>query len=209
MVSKYAELCDTSIWTGQKFAGIVKTDLDELVIEKLNDNDLYDEEKKCFVVHLMGSHYTFRSRYPENYDIFKPEDYENYKEHQRSTLAEYDNSILYNDYVVSEICHSFEKEEAIIIYFSDHGLDVFNSDENYVGHPRIVDYLYVAAGREIPFMIYASPEYQKNFPDKMHQIKTTLSKSFRTDDVLYTIMDIMGVKFADNDDVNKYSLFGN
>lgn len=209
VVSKYAELCDTSIWIGQKFAGIVKTDLDELVIEKLNDNDLYDEEKKCFVVHLMGSHYTFRSRYPENYDIFKPEDYENYKEHQRSTLAEYDNSILYNDYVVSEICHSFEKEEAIIIYFSDHGLDVFNSDENYVGHPRIVDSLSVAAGREIPFMIYASPEYQKNFPDKMHQIKTTLSKSFRTDDVLYTIMDIIGVKFADNDDVNKYSLFEN
>ena len=78
-----------------------------------------------------------------------------------------------------------------------------------MGHPRSIDSLSVAAGRDIPFMIYASPQYQKNFPDKMHQIKTTLSKSFRTDDVLYTIMDIMGVKFADNDDVNKYSLFGN
>lgn len=209
VVSKYAELCDTSIWTGQKFAGIVKTDLDELVIEKLNDNDLYDEEKKCFVVHLMGSHYTFKSRYPDNYNVFKFDDYQNFKEHQRSTLAEYDNSILYNDYVVSEICKSFENYEAIVIYFPDHGLDVYNSDENYVGHPRTIDSLSVAAGREIPFMIYASPEYQKNFPEKMHQIKTTLSKSFRTDDVLYTIMDIMGVKFADNDDVNKYSLFGN
>lgn len=209
VVSKYAELCDTSIWTGQKFAGIVKTDLDELVIEKLNDSDLYGEEKNCFVVHLMGSHYTFKSRYPENYNFFNFNDYQQFKEHQRSTLAEYDNSILYNDYVVSEICKSFENKEAIVIYFPDHGLDVYNSDENYVGHPRTIDSLSVAAGREIPFMIYASPEYQKNFPDKMHQIKTTLSKSFRTDDVLYTIMDIMGVKFADNDDVKKYSLFEN
>lgn len=209
VVSKYAELCDSSIWTGQKFAGIVKTDLDELVIEKLNDSDLYGEEKICFVVHLMGSHYSFKSRYPENYNFFKPNDYQEFKEHQRSTLAEYDNSILYNDYVVSEICKSFENKEAIVIYFPDHGLDVYNSDENYVGHPRTIDSLSVAAGREIPFMIYASPEYQKNFPDKMHQIKTTLSKSFRTDDVLYTIMDIMGVKFADNDDVKKYSLFEN
>lgn len=209
VVSKYAELCDTSIWTGQKFAGIVKTDLDELVIEKLNDSDLYGGDKNCFVVHLMGSHYTFKSRYPDNYNVFKSDDYQNFKEHQRSTLAEYDNSILYNDYVVSEICKSFENKEAIVIYFPDHGLDVYNSDENYVGHPRTIDSLSVAAGREIPFMIYTSPEYQKNFPDKMHQIKTTLLKSFRTDDVLYTIMDIMGVKFADNDDVNKYSLFGN
>lgn len=209
VISKYAELCDTSIWVGNKFAGIKKTDLDELVLEKIKDKENYINKKNFFIIHLMGSHYAFKSRYPEKYDIFKPNVYEDYKEHQRSTLAEYDNSILYNDYVVSEICKSFENKEAIVIYFPDHGLDVYNSDENYVGHPRTIDSLSVAAGREIPFMIYASPEYQKNFPDKMHQIKTTLSKSFRTDDVLYTIMDIMGVKFADNDDVNKYSLFGN
>ena len=206
VVSKYAELCDTSIWTGQKFAGIVKTDLDELVIEKINERELWSDNKNVYIVHLMGSHYTFKSRYPEKYDMFKPKDYEVYKEHQRATLAEYDNSILYNDYVVSEICKSFEDEEVVVIYFPDHGLDVYNSDENYVGHPRTTDSLSVAVGREIPFMIYASPEYQINFPNKMRQIKTTLSKSFRTDDVLYTVMDILGVKFADKDDVNKYSL---
>lgn len=209
VISKYAELCDTSIWVGNKFAGIKKTDLDELVLEKIKDIEKYLSKNNIFIIHLMGSHYAFKSRYPEKYDVFKPNVYEDYKEHQRSTLAEYDNSILYNDYVVSEICKSFENEETIILYFSDHGLDVYNSDVNYVGHPRSIDSLSVAAGRDIPFMIYASPQYQKNFPDKMHQIKTTLSKSFRTDDVLYTIMDIMGVKFADNDDVNKYSLFGN
>ena len=209
VISKYAELCDSSIWVGNKFAGIKKIDLDELVLEKIKDLQKYISIKKLYIIHLMGSHYAFKSRYPEKYDIFKSSVYEDYKEHQRATLAEYDNSILYNDYVVSEICKSFENEETIIIYFSDHGLDVYNSDENYVGHPRTIDSLSIAAGRDIPFMIYTSPEYQNNFPDKMHQIKTTLSKSFRTDDILYTIMDIMGVKFADNDDVKKYSLFGN
>lgn len=206
VISKYAELCDTSIWVGNKFAGIKKTDLDELVLEKIKDKGNYINKKNFFIIHLMGSHYAFKSRYPEKYDIFKPEVYEDYKEHQRSTLAEYDNSILYNDYVVSEICKSFQNGETIIIYFSDHGLDVYNSDENYVGHPRTIDSMSVAVGRDIPFMIYTSPEYQNNFPDKMYQIKTTLSKPFRTDDVLYTVMDIVGVKFTDNEDVNKYTL---
>lgn len=206
IVSKYAELCDTTIWTGQKFAGIVKTDLDELVIKEINKRNLLSKDKKVYIVHLMGSHYSFKSRYPDYFNVFKPEDYTFNKEHQRATLAEYDNSILYNDYVVSEICMSFENEEAIIIYFPDHGLDVYNSDENYVGHPRSIDSLSVAVGKQIPFMIYASPEYQNNYPEKMNIIKTTLFKTFRTDDVIYTIMDIMGVKFGDNNDVNKYSL---
>lgn len=209
VVSKYAELCDTSIWIGQKFSGIVKKDLDELVVEKLKEHDLWNNGKNFFIVHLMGSHYTFKSRYPDNYDVFKPEEYNIFKEHQRSTIAEYDNSILYNDYVVSEIFNLFDKEEAIGIYFPDHGLDVYNSDENYVGHPRTIDSLSIAVGRDIPFMIYTSPKYQTNFPDCMNRIKTTLNKSFRTDDILYTVMDIMGVRFAENDDVSKYSLLSN
>lgn len=206
VVSRYAELCDTSIWTGQKFAGIVKTDLDGIILEKISEREEFASSKNLYIIHLMGSNYSFRARYPQEYDSFKPMDYEQYPEHQRAELATYDNSILYNDYVVSEICSSFKDEEAIVIYFPDHGLDVYNSDEYYDGHPRVVDSLSVAAGREIPFMIYTSPLYKAHFPEKIEKIEKTVNKHYRTDDVLYTVMDIIGVKFADNDDVNKFSL---
>lgn len=206
IVSQYAELCDTTVWVGNKFAGLYKVDLDELVLQKIRNLKECFNDKNVFIVHLMGSHYSFKSRYPEKYNVFTPDGYEDFEKHQRLTLAEYDNSILYNDYIVSEICKLFETDETIVLYFSDHGLDVYDSDTNYVGHSRLIDSLSIKVGREIPFMIYASPKYQNNFPRRMDDIKHTQTKPFRTDDILYTIMDIMDVKFIDNDDVNKYSL---
>lgn len=208
IVSKYAELCDTTIWTGRKFSGIQKYDLDELVLDEIK-NVLLDEgvDKKFIITHLMGSHYTFYSRYPKDWNIFKASDYKNFPEHQRQTLAEYDNSILYNDFVVSEICSTFKDKEAIVIYFPDHGIDVYCSDENYVGHSRTTDPTSVIAGKEIPFVIYISPLYQQNFPLMTKQIKDSISKNYNTEDILYSIMDIMGIKFSDNNDVIKYSLF--
>ena len=206
IVSQYAELCDTTVWVGNKFAGLYKEDLDELVLHEIRNFKACLNDKNVFIVHLMGSHYSFKSRYPEKYNIFTPGAYEEFEKHQRLTLAEYDNSILYNDYIVSEICKLFETEETIVFDVSDHGLDVDDSDTNYVGHSRLIDSLSIKVGREIPFMIYASPKYQNSFPERMDDIKRTLTKSFRTDDILYSVMDIMNVKFIDNDDVNKYSL---
>lgn len=206
VVSRYAELCDTSIWTGAKFTGIVKTDLDELILEELKGRNEYISNKNFFVIHLMGSHYSFKARYPVNFDVFKAENYTEYPNHQRDELAAYDNSVLYNDYVVSEIFTLLGDEETLIIYFPDHGLDVYNSDENYVGHPRPSNEKSATVGKEIPFMIYTSPLYKAHFPEKIEKIEKTVNKHYRTDDVLYTVMDIIGVKFADNDDVNKFSL---
>lgn len=206
IVSKYAELCDTSYWVGKKFSGIMKYDLDGVVLEQIEELLNKRAEKNFFVVHLMGSHYSFSGRYPAEYAHFKANDYEDYSEHQRGVLAQYDNSILYNDYVISELCSLFDDKEAIVIYFPDHGLDVYDSDNEYVGHARTTIPASVEAGRKIPFVIYTSTRYQQNFPQETQLIKNAVERSYRTDDVLYTIMDIIGVKFKDNDDVKKYSL---
>lgn len=206
IVSKYAELCDTSYWCGQKFSGIMKYDLDGVVLEQIEELLKERKEKNFFVVHLMGSHYSFSGRYPANYGNFKADDYESYSENQRGVLAEYDNSILYNDYVIHEICSQFGDKEAIVIYFPDHGLDVYDSDEEYVGHARTTIPASVEAGRKIPFVIYTLTMYQQNFPKETLLIKNAVERPYRTDDVLYTIMDIIGIKFKENNDVEKYSL---
>jgi heptose-I-phosphate ethanolaminephosphotransferase len=49
-------------------------------------------------------------------------------------MAEYDNSVLYNDYVVSEIIKCFADKDAVVLYFSDHAIDLFETDEKYCGH---------------------------------------------------------------------------
>lgn len=39
----------------------------------------------------------------------------------------------------------------------------------------------------------------------MKRIKESLNKEFRTDNLMYFIMDLMGVKFTNNNDVKQYS----
>lgn len=53
-------------------------------------------------------------------------------------------------------------------------------------------------GVEIPFWIYVSPKFKKNNPQMVERINNSRNKPFMTDDLIYVIMDIMGVEFKDN-----------
>lgn len=192
---RYADLCDDQYFVGDKFAGMRRTYCDELVIPLIKPLLQDTTNHHFYFMQLMGSHSTFKKRYPETFNRFKPEDYVAFPEHQRENLATYDNSILYNDSVVYEIMKLYHDKEAIVFYFSDHAIDVYESTDNYIGHARSTDPKSAEAGSKIPFMIYTSPLYQQNFPEEMEQIRRCINQPFRTDDMIYTIMDIIGVEF--------------
>ena len=56
-------------------------------------------------------------------------------------------------------------------------------------------------------MVYLSPLYQQLRPELTERIRNAVNKEFCTDKFIYAAMDAAGLKFADNDDVAKYSLF--
>lgn len=199
-VGRYADLCDTQHFVGDKFAGMNRINYkDEKIIDLLQPLLKDTTENNFYIIQLMGSHMNFKHRYPENFNIFKPENYDEHPEHQRDNLAAYDNSILYNDSVVYEIMHLFENKEAVIFYFSDHAIDVYESSDDYIGHAKANNPASVDAGHKIPFMIYTSPLYKEKFPLETEQIKQCVKQPFRTDDIIYTIMDLVGIEFQDND----------
>lgn len=195
VIGRYADLCNHNFFVGDKFAGMHRNILDEEIIPLIIPLLQNTNSNSFYFIHLMGSHSTFKNRYPPLFDKFKPEDYETYPKHQRENLATYDNSILYNDSVVNEIICLFQKQETIIFYFSDHAIDAYESSDDYMAHAKGTDPKSVEAGSKIPFMIYTSPLYQQNFPNEMEQIKRCTEQPFRTDDMIYTIMDIIGVTF--------------
>lgn len=194
-VGRYADLCDEQRFTGDKFAGMTHNkEYDESVIEILQTVKNDSAPHKFIFIQLMGSHYNFKHRYPQEFEKFKPQDYANHPEHQRENLAAYDNSILYNDSVVYEIINIFRDQETLLFYFSDHALDIYESSNDYIGHAKAQNSISLKAGKQIPFMIYTSSLYQKRFPQETSSIKKAINKPFRTDDMIYTIMDIIGVE---------------
>lgn len=193
VIGRYADLCNHNFFVGDKYAGMHRNNLDEEIIPFINPLLQNTNSNNFYFIHLMGSHSTFKKRYPKTFEKFKPEDYLTRPKHQRENLATYDNSILYNDSVVYEIIELFNEKETIIFYFSDHAIDAYESSDNYMAHAKVTDPKSVEAGTNIPFMIYTSHLYQQNYPNEMEQIKQCIKQTFRTDDMIYTIMDIIGV----------------
>lgn len=151
-----------------------------------------DVNKKFIVLHLMGSHSSYSKRYPAEFDIFSGT---NKKE---ATIAEYDNSLLYNDFIVDSllniiISNDFPKNNRItsVIYLSDHGENVYD-ELNRVGHDYSNEL--PKANVEVPFIVWLSPAYVKLNPVKATIIKSNSNKPFVLDDLFHSIMDLNGIQ---------------
>lgn len=159
--------------------------------------NLIEFSNKNFIVyHLLGSHYLYKYRYPNEFNVFSSDDYsEKIDDIKRQYRAEYDNTILYNDFVINEIIDFYKDKEAIIIYFSDHGEEVYDF-RDFVGHTETNLSRYMV---EIPFLIYVSDKFIENYPDKVEKIKESVSRPYMTDDVIHTILDISDIETTEYD----------
>lgn len=207
VITKYAEIADTTLFVGNRLGGSFKNDLDELLLDIVSNEVNTRFNKNFHIIHLMGNHPAFNMRYPESFNRFSEDDYMMYLEHQRKTIAEYDNSVLYNDFVVYELMNRYKDRSAVIIYMSDHSIDIYEGSDNYVGHAMKNNARSVEVSREIPFMMYVTPQFVSNNAELFNRMKKSVGKDFRTDDIIYTIMDIAGIRFVENNNVDSFSLF--
>ena len=205
LISKYAELCDTCIFIGDKMAGMTRKTFDGELVEVTRKVKRFAKGNQFYFIHLLGSHARYCERYPSAYNQFDEKEYQRPSEHQRIQLATYDNSILYNDFVVSELMKLFVDEESIVFYFSDHGLDIYQSNADYFGHA--ISGVNEHFGLQIPFVVFTSSLFQIHYPQLMQRIKGSLNRTYNTEDMIYTVMDVLGVTLSDNTEVSSYSLF--
>ena len=76
----------------------------------------------------------------------------------------------------------------------DHALDVYDSSDTYVGHGNANNPISAQAGRDIPFMIYFSPLYKQNNPEKVNYFRDCINEENSTSKILYVMMKVMGVE---------------
>ena len=169
---------------------------DQVLVDSTNQVVTLLRSGRHFVIyHMIGSHFEYSLRYPKSYAHFSKEDYPEWRAFQRSVVATYDNTILYNDFVVREIMDMYCDRDAVVIYVPDHGEDMYVTDPEFHMHAKPNDPESWAEGTKIPFMVYASPLFQQKYPDVMERIKNRQEhpKAWNTDDLPYFIMDLIGV----------------
>jgi len=206
----FAESCDQSFFYQQEGSIRINTKHDIVLVDSSYQfiKELDHRKRNFIIYHMMGSHFDYSMRYPDKFNCFSIKDYHKYPQHQRNILATYDNSILYNDYVVNSIINLFKEENAIVIYVPDHGQDMFRSSPYYRAHGKSNNPISYAYGVEIPFIIYATPLFQKNNPATIRRIENRQKnpKSWITDNLPYFIMDLIGVTKIDGDSIKGKSI---
>ncbi|GLH60040.1 hypothetical protein NHP214377_13120 [Helicobacter ailurogastricus] len=152
--------------------------------------------KNFIAFHLMGNHLIYTERFPKSYTKFTPKDidYKNLKvknDKDKQIVADYVNSLYYTDHVLSEIFKLFKDKDTIIFYLSDHAQDIFQSGNTY-GH-KCSQY-----GVEIPFMVYVTDTFKQKHPEKVKLIAKAVHKPFMSDDLIHTLLPIVGIHTKDN-----------
>ena len=152
------------------------------------------------MLQLNGQHIFAKTRFPEEkWTRFTAEDYEadrrDLSDSQLQLVADYDNATLYNDYVVAQIIKRYEDREAVLIYLSDHGEEIYDyrkfmgRDHGDVPTSQEIKYQY-----QVPFMIYVSKTYRSRHPETVRCISEAVQRPFMTDDLSHLILGISGIK---------------
>lgn len=172
------------------------------------DEDLlrdYDElqgqngDNNLVIFHLLGQHVQYRQRSPKDRKHFKGDDYKEMKPNlnarERQILADYDNAILYNDSVVTEIVKKFENEDAIVIYVPDHGEECYEGDMHFFCrmHSAKVDARLAHAEFDIPMWIWCSRKYIRRRPEIFREVVAARNRRYMTDALPHLLLYLAGI----------------
>ncbi|MGZ7456575.1 phosphoethanolamine transferase [Pseudomonas sp. Ma2-10] len=143
-------------------------------------------EKKAIFIHLKGSHFEYSRRYPKDFDQFKPST-NSFKD---KITAEYDNSILYTDWLLSSIIDRLKssKKTSVLFYSSDHGENMMDDSRGLLGHGIGNQYdLPVSA------FIWASDNVSSQQSLKFLKLKERESQKISISSLPHTLLNITGV----------------
>lgn len=177
-VTVIANEANQQIWVNENLGESTNTNFyDEKLVDCIDELKLSD--KMLIVIHLMGNHGGYGDRYPKEFNRYG----------ENNTIDEYDNSILYNDYVVENIYNRVKEIPNFkgLIYFADHADDV----DRDLGHDS-GNFTFDMA--RIPLYMYCSNEYVKEHGEIFSSLKNSTQKCFTNDLIFNTVLAVMDIR---------------
>ena len=150
------------------------------------------------VFHLMGQHTAPIWRYPENDEnaIYTADSIlrNDLNDYQRQYIAEYDNATRYNDHVIGSIIQYYRQRNAVILYLSDHGDEVYDY-RDVVGrtHEPVKQKQALKYQYEIPMVLWCSDQFIQRHPNTMQNIRRAILRPFSSDNVPQLLMDLSNI----------------
>ena len=141
----------------------------------------------------MGTHHSYKNRYPDNFNKFKDTPFSNYKSDENfNIINNYDNAVLYTDFVVSEIIQKIKSlnTKSFVLYISDHGEELFK-DHNMAGHNEDIS---TQDMYDVPFLLWQSEAYKKQ-----KELTVDANRPYMLDDLFHSLSDLLQISAQEVD----------
>ncbi|WP_295698780.1 phosphoethanolamine transferase [Helicobacter sp. UBA3407] len=169
----------------------------ELLDESLKQPAYADSKQHFYALHLMGNHAKYYNRYPLEFAHFTQQDMLCTQHNSGDSISggsieenmHYDNATLYGDFILSEIIKRFATSDSLVLYFSDHGEEVYDF-RNFIGHSDSKISRFMV---EIPFIIYVSDTFIQKHPALYKRLQKAQNQRYMSDDLIHTLLDIAGI----------------
>ena len=174
---------------------------DEYLLPLLEEILAHDARQKLIVIHTHGSHFQYDMRYPAAFEHYKP----NMNRQKRLDRSEaglqrlvnsYDNTILYTDYILSQIIQRLEQQQAIsaLVYLSDHAESLYDLPARQVLHGNTKP---AVSELHIPLLVWLSDAYEQTYPEKVTQLRQQLDKRLSTTNLFDSFLDLANIHYPD------------
>ena len=176
-VTSIASEANQQKWINSTLGESTNTDyFDGKLIEELEKIKITD--KMLIVMHLMGNHGSYEQRYPKAFEKYDG----------KNTIDKYDNSIIYNDYVMSQVYKRARKIPNFkgLVYCSDHADAI---DKNLSHDAAQFDFDMT----HIPLYIYLSDSYIQNNSAKYKSLEKQKKKLFTYDLLFNLMLGVLGI----------------
>lgn len=204
----YTAMYDNQYFVGEGLTFLCDKELSKSLYDfRNNKRYTYDEDmvksivpenkQALYIIHLWGQHYTYKDRYPKEFNHFKPSDYdERIPLSKREIIAHYDNATLYNDFVVKQAIKKFSDKDCCILYFSDHGEEIYDLGD-FMGHGTAEHSSNPNYQLRVPLMVWMSSKFKQIHPKIEKSLINAKHFPISMDDISHTIIDIAGIYCKD------------
>ena len=149
--------------------------------------------KKFIVLHLMGTHLNYENRFKDSFNQFTDDPQANFKSVENfKKINDYDNAVLYTDYIVSEIIKRIKSlnTKSFVLYLSDHGEELFK-DYNMAGHNEDIA---TKDMYDVPFLLWQSDKYKAQ-----KKLTIDVNRPYMLDDLFHSIADLLAISAQEVD----------
>lgn len=149
------------------------------------------------IFHGMGQHQEYNKRFGPKNVVFTTANYAtrtDLSEYEKQIVADYDNATHFNDYVFAQLCRHFRNDDAVVVYLSDHGEEMFDRLHNFGrDHTATLTADIAYSEFEIPFVMWFSPKARKLHPALLQAARQAANKPFTSDDLPHLLLGLAGI----------------